>query len=106
MLTAPQPKLFLATIPIFAGLQVSALSEIAEAAEEATFHAGDIVVREGEPGNRMFIVYSGRVEIVKHLAQPHETVLAVFGPKNFVGEMSMIECVDRSASVRAVDETL
>jgi CRP-like cAMP-binding protein len=53
----------------------------------------------------MFIVYSGRVEFVKHLAQPHETVLAVFGPKNFVGEMSMIECVARSASVRAVDDT-
>lgn len=105
MLTAQQRKDFLETIPIFAGLQVNALSEIADAAEEATFQAGDVVVREGEPGNRMFIVYSGRVEIVKHLAQPHETVLAVFGPKNFVGEMSMIECVARSASVRALDDT-
>jgi CRP/FNR family transcriptional regulator, cyclic AMP receptor protein len=106
MLSAQQRKDFLGTIPIFAGLQLSALSQIADAAEGATFHAGDIVVREGEPGNRMFIVYSGRVEIVKHLAQPSETVLAVFGPKNFVGEMSMIECVARSASVRAVDDTL
>ena len=105
MLNAEQRKDFLGTIPIFAGLHVDALSVIADAAEEAAFRAGDIIVREGEPGNRMFIVYSGRVEIVKHLAQPHETVFAVFGPKNFVGEMSIIECVARSASVRAVDDT-
>jgi CRP-like cAMP-binding protein len=105
MLNAEQRKDFLETIPIFAGLHATALSMIADAAEETPFHAGDIVVREGEPGNRMFIVYSGRVEIVKHLTQPHETVLAVFGPKNFVGEMSIIECVARSASVRAVDDT-
>lgn len=105
MLNAEQRKDFLGTIPIFAGLHVDALSVIADAAEEAAFRAGDIIVREGEPGNRMFIVYSGRVEIVKYLAQPHETVLAVFGPKNFVGEMSIIECVARSASVRAVDDT-
>ena len=105
MLNAEQRKDFLETIPIFAGLHATALSVIADAAEETTFQAGDIIVREGEPGNRMFIVYSGRVEIVKYLAQPHETVLAVFGPKNFVGEMSMIECVARSASVRAVDDT-
>ena len=105
MLNAEQRKDFLETIPVFAGLHATALSVIADAVDETAFRGGDIIVREGEPGNRMFIVYSGRVEIVKHLAQPHETVLAVFGPKNFVGEMSMIECVARSASVRAVDDT-
>lgn len=105
MLTARERQDFLETIPIFAGLHAAALSEISNAVEETAFNAGDIIVREGEPGNRMFIIYSGRVEIVKHLAQPHEIVLAVFGPKNFVGEMSIIECVTRSASVRAVDDT-
>lgn len=105
MITAGERQDFLETIPIFAGLQAAALSEIAGAVEETAFHAGDIIVKEGEPGNRMFIIYSGRVEIVKHLEQPHETVLAVFGPKNCVGEMSIIECVTRSASIRAVEDT-
>jgi CRP/FNR family transcriptional regulator, cyclic AMP receptor protein len=35
----------------------------------------------------------------------HETVLAVLGPQDFLGEMSIIECVARSASVRAVEDT-
>jgi CRP/FNR family cyclic AMP-dependent transcriptional regulator len=96
---------FLQAIPIFAGLRAAALKEIANAVEEAAFRSGDIIVREGEPGNRMFIIGSGSVEIVKYLGQPRETVLAVLRPRDFLGEMSIIDCVARSASVRAVEET-
>jgi CRP/FNR family transcriptional regulator, cyclic AMP receptor protein len=105
MIAAETRQDFLGSIPIFAGLDASALSEIANAVEEAAFRTGDIIVREGEPGNRMFIIYSGRVEVVKHLAQARETTLAVLRPKDFLGEMSIIECVARSASVRAVEDT-
>jgi CRP/FNR family cyclic AMP-dependent transcriptional regulator len=96
---------FLQAIPIFAGLTAAALTEIASAVKEAVFQKGAIIVREGEPGDRMFIIGSGSVEVVKYLAQSRETVLAVLGPKDFLGEMSIIECVARSASVRAVEET-
>ena len=105
MITAKAHQDFLETIPIFAGLDRAALTEIARSVEEAAFRTGEIIVREGEAGNRMFIIRSGRVEIVKHLAQARETVLAVLGPGNFLGEMSIIECVTRCASVRALDDT-
>ena len=96
---------FLQTIPIFAGLTPSALSEIASVVEEVAFKKSDIILREGEPGNRMFIIGSGSVEVVKYLAQTRETSLAVLGSRDFLGEMSIIDCVARSASVRAVEET-
>lgn len=105
MIAAETRQDFLGSIPIFAGLNAAALSEIASAVEEAAFCTGDIIVREGEAGNRMFIIFSGRVEVVKNLAQTHETILAVLRPKDFLGEMSIIECVARSASVRAVEDT-
>ena len=105
MIAAETRQDFLGSIPIFAGLNTAALSEIASAVEEAAVCAGDIIVREGEAGNRMFIIFSGCVEVVKHLAQAHETTLAVLRPKDFLGEMSIIECVARSASVRAVNDT-
>jgi len=78
MITPSARQEFLETIPIFAGLNADAVSEIALAAEEAKFRAGQIIVREDEPGNRMFIIHSGRVQVVKHLGQPRETVLATF----------------------------
>jgi CRP/FNR family cyclic AMP-dependent transcriptional regulator len=96
---------FLQAIPIFAGLTPAALEEIANAAEEAVFPKGEIIVREGELGNRMFIIAAGSVEVVKYLGQTHETVLAVLGPRDFLGEMSIIDCVARSASIRAVEDT-
>lgn len=106
-MTTPEARQdFLESIPIFAGLNRVALAEIARSAGEAVFRAGEIIVREGEAGNRMFIIRSGQVEVIKHLAQPQQTVLAVLGPGNFLGEMSIIECVTRSASVRAVEDTV
>jgi CRP-like cAMP-binding protein len=105
MVTTKAHQDFLETIPIFAGLNRAALAEIARSVEEGAFRTGEIIVREGEAGNRMFIIRSGRVEIVKHLAQARETVLAVLGPGNFLGEMSIIECVTRCASVRALEDS-
>jgi CRP-like cAMP-binding protein len=105
MITATARQDFLETIPIFAGLDTAAISEISGATEEAVFQAGDIIVREGEAGDRMYIIHSGRVEVAKNLTQPRETLLAVLGPTDFIGEMSIIECVRRSASVRAIEDT-
>jgi CRP-like cAMP-binding protein len=96
---------FLETIPIFAGLNADAVSEIAHAVEEVEFLADEIIVRENEPGNRMFIIHSGRVQVVKHLGQSRETVLATFGPRDFLGEMSIIECVARAASLRTIEDS-
>jgi CRP/FNR family cyclic AMP-dependent transcriptional regulator len=103
---APNERLeFLRTIPIFAGLNETALSELVKVADEISVENKEVIVREGEAGNRMFIIHSGRVEVVKYLGQPRETVLAMFGSRDFLGEMSMIECVTRSASLRAAEQT-
>jgi CRP/FNR family cyclic AMP-dependent transcriptional regulator len=95
---------FLQAIPIFAGISPAAIAQIASTAQEAVFQKGDVIVREGEPGDRMFIIASGSVEVVKYLAERRETVLAVLRARDFLGEMSIIDCVARSASVRAVED--
>ena len=104
-MTAEERKHFLQGIPIFAGLDDSALLGVAEVVQETVADAGSVIVSEGDPGNRMFIVHTGRVEVVKNLAKANQTLLAVFGPRDFMGEMSIIECVTRSASVRALEKT-
>jgi len=106
MLSATERQEFLQTIPIFAGLNQAALSELSLAAGEAEYPDKEVIVREGEAGDRMFIIHSGRVEVVKYLGSPKETVLAVLGARDFLGEMSIIECVTRSASLRALDPSL
>ena len=105
MVTTKKAQDFLETIPIFAGLKTSALAMIADAAKEAGFRAGQTILGEAERGNRMFVIHAGRVEVVKNLGESHETVLAVLGPRDFFGEMCIIECLTRCASVRAIEST-
>lgn len=96
---------FLRDIPIFAGVDEAALSELANGAAEVSFKARTLIFREKDPGGEMFIIKSGRVSVVKHLGEAHETNLATLGPRDFFGEMAIIECVARSASVRALEDT-
>ena len=82
-----------------------ALEELAAGITEVEFLAGALIFREKEPGSEMFVIQSGSVEVIKHLGKERETNLAVLGPRDFFGEMAIIECVSRSASLRAVKST-
>ena len=102
MATESERLEFLRGIPVFAGVEDAALSELAAGITETTFKAGELVFREKESGSEMFVIQSGRVAVIKHLGQARETNLATLGPRDFFGEMAIIECVSRSASVRAL----
>jgi len=65
------------------------------------FAAGDDVFREGEPGNEMFIVREGQVEILKQ-SRGSDRRLAVLGEGDFFGEMAILEDLPRFASARAL----
>jgi len=64
------------------------------------YQDGDIIVREGESGNCMYEIQSGKVEILRD-KDGKEVNLAVLGPGDFFGEMSIFEREVRSATVRA-----
>ncbi|MDX1643531.1 MAG: cyclic nucleotide-binding domain-containing protein [Thermoanaerobaculia bacterium] len=69
--------------------------------------AGEYVFREGDLGTEMFIVHRGRVEILKRVGEAGgETQLAVFEQGDFFGELSLLDDHPRSASVRALEDTL
>jgi len=106
-MTLPEDRFqFLKAIPIFAGVHADALQELSQHAEELRCPAGTLAVQEGEPGNRMFVIHTGKVEVIKHLGKDTEKQLATLATKDFFGEMCIIECVVRSASVRATEDTL
>ena len=69
--------------------------------EMETFADGDIVFREGELTRDMYVIHEGRVEIIKQ-AGGHDVQLAVLERGSFFGEMSLLEGLPRSATVRAL----
>jgi CRP/FNR family cyclic AMP-dependent transcriptional regulator len=96
---------FLRRLPVLAGLDAPAMAFLAGTMQQEHFAAGTVILHEGEAGNRMFLLQSGRVRVVKAAGQPHEAVLTELGPGEFFGEMSLVESVARSASVVAVEDT-
>ena len=67
----------------------------------ATYEKEEVIFREGDPGDKMYLIQSGAVEISKVLGG-EETVLAVLGPGEFFGEMALIDPQPRSATGKAV----
>ena len=93
-------------VPIFAGLDEAALKLLRERSVEATTAAGGVILREGETGNRFFVISQGTVRVCKYFGEPHEAELARLGPGDFFGEMCILETLPRSATVQSVTDTV
>lgn len=69
------------------------------------YQDGEVVTRQGDLGDCMFVVQRGRVEIVRERPDGSETRLGVIEEGDLFGEMAIIEKQRRSATARAVGET-
>ncbi|MBV8930156.1 MAG: DHA2 family efflux MFS transporter permease subunit, partial [Mycobacteriaceae bacterium] len=92
----------LATLPLFARLDPASLAQLRDQAEQVELKAGSYLFHEGETADSLYVVRSGRVEVVQN-----DVVVAELGRGEVVGELGILIHVPRSASIRAVrDSTL
>jgi CRP-like cAMP-binding protein len=71
---------------------------IASATRTRTFGGGEVIVREGEPGQSMYVVASGRVAVV---LEPDRRIVATLEKGGYFGEMSLLTGDVRAATVIA-----
>jgi CRP-like cAMP-binding protein/HEAT repeat protein len=91
-------------IPMFARLRVRELVAVAHIASERRCQKGEVVVREGEEGDVLYLVMKGEMSVLKAVAPGREATLAKIGASDFFGEMALFDREPRSASVRADTE--
>lgn len=65
---------------------------------------GETIVRQGDVGEAMYVIQEGQVEVVVEEDDGGEHRVAVLGPGDFFGEMSIFERVVRAATVRTLGE--
>ena len=92
--------LLLREVPMFSRLAPEDLEQIAEIAQEQLYSNRSSICREGEPGSTLFIIVSGSVQVIKGIDKT-ESMIAVRGPGEFVGEMAILESAPRFATLRA-----
>ena len=66
------------------------------------YQAGEVLFREGEPGDVMFVIQSGAARITKQVGGEEKT-LAILGPGEFLGEMAILNGKPRTATAVVVD---
>ncbi len=91
----------LARVPILAALSAEERAQLASRVRVLHFGAGETVVREGEPGDSMYITYAGACEVLREGNR-----VAIIQKGDFFGEMSLLTGAKRAATVRAVEDSL
>ena len=91
----------LARVPFFEGLTRESLSLIAKVTTEEAHALGTRIFQYGDPGDKLFIILEGKVRISREISGMGEEALAVLGPGEIFGEMSLLDESPRSADARA-----
>jgi CRP-like cAMP-binding protein len=99
-LSADEKRRWLTQVPLFQGASGDVLDELVEVSGELSFGAGQPIVLQGQVGNGLYIIVSGRARVVRG-----ETELAQLGPGDLFGELAVIDQQPRSASAYAVEHT-
>src|SRR6185437_10553469 len=83
-------------LQFFGVLSNDELERVAELCEQKTYVSGEQIFREGEPGNRLFIVAEGEVRISRQIPGAGEEALAVLKAGAMFGEMAVFDRSERS----------
>jgi HEAT repeat protein/predicted MFS family arabinose efflux permease len=92
--------IFLRKVPLFEALPPQELEPIAAVAEEEVFSEGELLAVRGEPGDTLYVIVDGQVQVLG----ADEQELAVRGPGDFIGEMAVISSKPRAASLVAMSD--
>lgn len=82
--------------PLFEGLSRKELEELARLADDLEVPTGKVLTRQGDTGREFFVLMEGQVEVVRD-----GEVLATRGAGDFIGEISILEDMPRTATVTA-----
>jgi len=91
----------LRTVPLFAGLDQTTLRSLAANLQNEHFERGATLMRQGETGNRLYVIREGDVDVLIDDGRGSERRLAQLHAGDYVGEIALLREVPRTATVRA-----
>jgi len=94
----------LARAGMFHRLEPGAVPSLTKQLQPVDFPPGHTVFAEGEPGDRLFIVISGKVKIGRRSPEGRENMFTVMGPSDMFGELSIFDPGPRTSSATTITE--
>ena len=94
---------FLRRVPLFRSLMPNTLTALADKMELVEFPAGEVVIRQGDPGDKFYLIRRGEAEVIVKRDAKDEPV-ATLDEGRFFGEQALLTGEPRNATVRAKTE--
>ena len=96
---------FLRQVALFRSLSDKALLDLSAITIEQTIPPKNMVFKEGDKGDALYIVKSGKVNVLKRNSSGADSVLVSLGKGAVIGDMAIIDDQPRSASIATIQET-
>jgi len=96
---------FLKVVPIFSDINENALQLILAKSRSLNFRKGSILMTEGETGESLYLILSGKVKIFVSDENGSELTLFIEGPGSYIGEISLLDDAPRTASAITLEKT-
>ena len=90
--------------PLFSGLDDAAAESLGSSMSQTRMQRGDVLFREGDTGDRLYVVTEGKIKLGRRSADGRENLLAILGPGQMFGELSLFDPGPRSATATAVTD--
>lgn len=95
---------FLKSVPIFSELDSERLKQISLLGSRKFYKKDATVLHENETGSALFVIISGKVKVSRESDDGKEVILSILNESDFFGEMAILDGLNRSASVTAIEE--
>jgi len=89
---------------LFQRVERSAVTALTKQQQPVDFPPGHVIFTEGEPGDRLYIIISGKVKIGRRYPGGRENLLTIMGPSDMFGELSIFDPGPRTSAATTITE--
>ena len=91
--------------PLFATIDQETAESLISSMTPARLERGDVLFHEGDQGDRLYVIGEGKIKLGRTSSDGRENLLAILGPGEMFGELSLFDPGPRTATATAVAET-
>lgn len=92
-------------VPIFSDLPIEVIDQIVQTGNKKTYTKDSVILVEEEIGTALFVIIKGKVKVSRSSNDGREVILSILSDSDFFGEMSILDGLNRSATVVALEDS-